>query len=88
MMKLQDLDQRTLYPATLLDTDNQPLSIGEAQIYTCFHQGSFSPRDESILRSFRGHEAILEIHQGPKLALTNVRLCSSRPHFHFDFACA
>jgi hypothetical protein len=84
MMKLEDLQDSILYPATLRGKDKQLLSTGTARFYASQSKGEFLPQDTSILRILQASKVIVEIHQGPSMEVHNLRPCKSQPHFHFD----
>jgi len=77
------------FAATLLDQDNQPLSIGVATVLKAEDRGLFWPRSPELLDTIPTSATFLRIeHRSLVVPITGVRRCTAEMqsiHFHFYF---
>jgi hypothetical protein len=78
------------FPATILDSDNQPLATGQARLYTkkCF--GTFWPQVESDAPKLPKSATMLQAKDGSRYELKNFQTCPHHPpevvnHCEFDY---
>lgn len=76
-----------IVPAVLLDSDNQPLSTGEALIYTAQSRGVFWPQEPANRDTILKSATSVQMSDGQKLAIHNLFQCPAQfpPEMHFHF---
>lgn len=78
------------FPATILDSDNQPLATGTARLYTKKYCGTFWPQVQSDAPKIPKSAATLQAKDGSRYRLIDFRACPHHSpkvvnHCEFDY---
>lgn len=78
------------FQATILDSDNQPLSTGQARLYTKLCCGTFWPLTQGDVQKIQGRAATLQAKDGSRYKLKNFHACPHHlpevvNHCEFDY---
>jgi hypothetical protein len=84
---MQTLDSATMYSATFLDRDSQPVSNGRARFYTSDGHGVFWPQDGADEDRILKTATSVKTSEGHQLDIRDVKRCPAQfpPERHYDF---